>query len=195
LAQTIKRLTALYVAGVTQPGRYPDGEGLYLQVKGVEGKSWLYCFKVGGKRREMGLGSFPTVSLAEAREKARECRRQRADGIDPIDARREAREAKRAEKQLAAAKVKTFKECAEEDFETQKAKWRQKTVTKRLGLFENYIFPMLANVPVCEDSIISKRALKSGRKRKRNTANGEYGEHYSTVTGFTNANEDLRLAS
>ena len=70
---------------------HADGGGLYLQVtKTVSGqlnKSWLYRYAVRGRERQMGLGSLTEVKLADARQKAAECRQQRLDGIDPIEAR------------------------------------------------------------------------------------------------------------
>ena len=74
---------------LTEPGRYADGSGLYLIVD-RHGKRWLLFFQWLGKRREMGLGAYPTVSLAKAREKAEAAREQVADGIDPILARKTA---------------------------------------------------------------------------------------------------------
>ena len=49
---------------------------------------WICRYQIAGRRRDMGLGSVDTLSLSEARERAREQRKQRLDGIDPIDARR-----------------------------------------------------------------------------------------------------------
>src|SRR5262249_1296912 len=101
---------------------HADGGGLYLQVtKGKSGlnRSWLYRFerpeivaskngKPRKRTRDMGLGPVATISLHEAREKARQLRQLRLDGIDPI----EDRKAKLAEQQQEAARVKTFEECA-----------------------------------------------------------------------------------
>src|SRR5690554_2868352 len=82
--------------------------GLQLQVTPNGGKSWLLRVTIAGKRRSIGLGSYPTVGLAEAREKAREARRMLEQGIDPIE------EKKAAGARLEAAlKVPTFAEAAE----------------------------------------------------------------------------------
>jgi integrase len=74
-------------------GMYADGGCLYLQVTPTKdgkrfNRSWIFRYRVAGRLRDMGLGSVDTLSLAEARERAREQRKQRLDGIDPIDARR-----------------------------------------------------------------------------------------------------------
>lgn len=66
-----------------KPGRYADGNGLYLKVKPTLSRSWLFIGTWGGKRRSVGLGPYPVVTLAEARKKAMQCRRWVLDGIDP----------------------------------------------------------------------------------------------------------------
>ena len=90
---------------------WADGGGLYLQcTAGADGgirKSWLYRFARKGREREMGLGSAESVSLAEARAKAVECRKLHEAGIDPI----EHRKAAEAQVALEAAKSMTFDEC------------------------------------------------------------------------------------
>src|SRR5262245_6338106 len=86
-------LSAAKVRSLNIPGRYADGRGLYLQIdrprEGLEHsakrRSWLFRYMVNRRARAMGLGPFPEVSLAEAREKAFEARRLVLRGIDPID--------------------------------------------------------------------------------------------------------------
>jgi integrase len=84
---------AVKAAGV---GRHGDGDGLYLEVRAASRggnqvrKSWLYRFQMNGTRRAQGLGSYPEVSLADARQKATEARTSVAKGIDPIEARKAA---------------------------------------------------------------------------------------------------------
>ena len=71
------------------PGKHEDGAGLRLVVSPRGARKWVVRVTVAGKRREMGLGAYPTVSLADARRKATEAHRLVADGQDPIqDARR-----------------------------------------------------------------------------------------------------------
>src|SRR5258708_8941071 len=76
-----------------KPGMYADGGCLYLQVTPrKDGKrfnrSWIFRYRVNGRLRDMGLGSVDTLSLSEARERAREQRKLRLDCVDPIDQRR-----------------------------------------------------------------------------------------------------------
>ena len=68
-------------------GLYPDGGGLYLQVSASGAKSWVYRYMLLRRSREMGLGSLLAIGLSDARKKAAEARRLRAEGIDPIEQR------------------------------------------------------------------------------------------------------------
>src|SRR3546814_3104056 len=71
-----------------------DSDGLYLRVR-PSGKTWLYIYKHQGTKTKLGLGSYPVVSLATARQKARAEAEKRADGIDPKQARRQEEERER----------------------------------------------------------------------------------------------------
>lgn len=81
----------------------PDGEGLYLRVQPSGSKTWVYVYETHGKQRRMGLGEYPTVTLAKARELAEDARKLRADKKDPLDE----RERIAAEEQKAKEKAKT----------------------------------------------------------------------------------------
>ena len=102
------RLTAISIRRPWEPGLYPDGAGLYLQVTETGTKSWIFKITLRGRARQMGLGTTALVSLSEARLKRDAAQRLLLDGIDPIEARRDARQAK----QLAAVKAVTFQEAA-----------------------------------------------------------------------------------
>lgn len=120
MARLWERLTALQVKRTTQPGMHPDGGGLYLYVQAGGGKSWVYRYMLQGRAREMGLGPAHTISLSEARAMARDARRLKFDGIDPIDQRQLAR----ARTTLDAAKGFTFKQAAGAYIRANKAGWR-----------------------------------------------------------------------
>jgi integrase len=91
------RLSARTVASAKGPGMYADGLGLYMRIDYRDkSKQWVFVFQWHGKRREMGLGSALTVSLGEARERARIARAAIEAGKNPIDERR----AERASKDL-----------------------------------------------------------------------------------------------
>ena len=74
------KLSAIEVTKAKGPAVLHDGGGLYLRVSQTGSKSWVYRFQIDGKRRDMGLGPFPDISLAEARGKATAHRKQRHDG-------------------------------------------------------------------------------------------------------------------
>src|SRR5688572_30464407 len=83
MARSVNRLSAAAVKNIKEEGDYADGNNLYLRVSSSGTKSWALIYSFGGKRRELGLGSMPVVSLADARRKAEEAARLRHDGVDP----------------------------------------------------------------------------------------------------------------
>jgi len=151
----IGKLTAVEVAKAKGPAVLHDGGGLYLRVapnrkdrNGNEksgAKSWVFRFQLNGKRRDMGLGPYPDISLSEARGRATDYRKQRHDGIDPLDAKIAQRQAQR----LAVAKGRIFRECATEFIEKNRAGWRN---AKHRQQWENtlktYVYPKLGDLPV-----------------------------------------------
>ena len=86
-------LSATRVKALTEPGRYSDAGGLHLYVNKAGRKSWVLRITVDGRRRDIGLGGFPSVSLACAREKATDNRTAVAAGRDPVAAKRAPAEA------------------------------------------------------------------------------------------------------
>lgn len=117
MARGINKLTALE-AKTTKPGRYGDGGGLYLVVAPTGARKWVFRFTHQSKVNEMGLGaaSANQVSLAEARERAEEARRNVARGENPIAARK-------AAAKLAAGKP-TFGQCADALIADMESGWR-----------------------------------------------------------------------
>lgn len=145
MARQIDKLNALDVSNAKQRGYYSDGGGLYLQVSESGAKSWVFRFKQDGKAREMGLGPVHTVSLAEARLKALDCRRARLDGHDPI----ENRKAARATARLDAAKAVTFQACAERYIAAHKTGWRNtKHAAQWTATLGTYVNPIFGGLPV-----------------------------------------------
>jgi len=139
------RLNALMVSRVKARGYLADGGGLYLQVSAGGAKSWVFRYRDGGKLREMGLGSTHTLSLAEARDVALICRKQRLAGVDPILARHAARSAAR----LDAAKAMTFKQCGEAYIEAHKAGWKNdKHAAQWPATLKTYAYPVFGDLPV-----------------------------------------------
>ena len=85
-------------------GKYADGQGLWLIKRTKVAGKWMLRLSVYGKRREMGLGRWPDVSIAEARERAEKARRTWRDGVDPI---LEREQAKRSAKRMTVAEAIT----------------------------------------------------------------------------------------
>jgi integrase len=157
MARQIGKLAPVTLGKALKPGMHADGGGLYLQVtapskaelqrdpdaKGA--RSWSFRFMLNGQAREMGLGPLHTFSLAEARERARECRKLLADGIDPI----EHRKAKRAGERLAAATAMTFKQCAEAYIAGHKAGWKNRVHAAQWpATLSAYVYPIFGDLPV-----------------------------------------------
>ncbi len=106
MARAVNRLSALFAKSVTAPGRYADGNRLYLRVAPGGSKQWTIVFRRDGKWREMGLGGVTDISLKRARELADQHRQTIAEGGDPILERRVQRS--------KAATIPSFGELADQ---------------------------------------------------------------------------------
>jgi integrase len=138
MAREIGRLTALDVKRSRQRGLYHDGGGLYLKIDRGGSRSWVFRYGAQG-RRYHGLGPLHTITLAEAREKARVCRKALLDGIDPIAERK----VRKAAAQLAAAKAITFADAAREYIASHKRGWKnQKSETQWTSTLAMYAKPI-----------------------------------------------------
>jgi hypothetical protein len=103
-----------------KPGMHSDGGGLYLCVHSATQCSWVFRFMRASRARTMGLGAYPAVSLAKAREEAAKARAMKAEGKDPIVE----RDAIRAAQRLADAKAKSFDQCRDEYIALNRAGWK-----------------------------------------------------------------------
>src|SRR6185437_9970761 len=90
------RLTPKEVTSLTEPGFYPDGNRLYMQISRWGTKSWVLRYAIDGRARYMGLGSLKDVNLAEARKRARQANQLVIDRKDPLEVKRKQRHAERA---------------------------------------------------------------------------------------------------
>jgi integrase len=128
-----KKLSPATVRATNEPGRYADGNGLYLIVDPSGAKRWVLRTMVHGRRRDIGLGGVQTVTLAEAREQATEMRRIARAGGDPLGDRRKARQA-----------VPTFEQAARQVYKERRATWRNaKHASQWINTLEAYVFPMI----------------------------------------------------
>lgn len=135
------RLTVMGMKALNAPGRHADGDGLYLVIKTSGSRSWVLLQQWNGKRREYGLGSAKIVTLAEARQRAAETRKQVEAGIDPV-------EAKRASRRILAA-LPTFRKATLSVYGERERHWRNpKHRAQWLSSLETYAFPTLGNLPV-----------------------------------------------
>jgi len=117
------------------PGKYEDGGGLRLVVSRSGAKKWVLRFTINGKRREMGLGGFPDVGLAEARDKATKHRKQASADIDPIEARSTEPES-----------VPTFTTCAARYIRAQRRGWKNaKHARQWVSTLKTYARPIIGS--------------------------------------------------
>ena len=140
------RLNFARIKALREPGRYGDGDGLYLRIARGGSKQWVQRVTIRGRRRDIGLGGFPVVSLARARERAFANRVAISEGRDPL-----------AEKGRASAP--TFREAAGKTFDANRGRWRsQKTAATWTQQLERHAFKVIGDLPV--DQIGREQVLR-----------------------------------
>lgn len=133
------KLTATAVKAANEPGRYGDGDGLFLLVGKSGGKSWMVRVQKDGRRRDIGIGGASKVPLALARERARLIRSQMEAGVDPVAERRK------------AAGIPTFREAAALVHAEHKASWKNgKHNAQWLSSLEAHAFPDIGDRSVAD---------------------------------------------
>ena len=129
------RLTYAKAKSLQKAGLYGDGGTLFLKVQVRNGrvtKSWVQRVTIKGRRRDIGHGAFPLVSLADARERAFDIRRLARRGEDP-----------------KPRAVPTFREATERAYKALRPRWRsKKTADRWLRTMESHAYPRLAEMPV-----------------------------------------------
>lgn len=168
MARLIDKLTPLGVSKATKPGYYGDGGGLWLQVSPSGSKSWIFRFTLSKKQREMGLGPVHTVSLAEARAKAKECRLILLEGKDPL----ETRKASMLAEALERAKMMTFDQCAVAYIAAHRSGWKNpKHASQWENTLETYASPTIGKMPVAlVDTALVVKVLSPIWQAKTETA-------------------------
>lgn len=144
-----KELSALEIGRITEPGYHFVGNvaGLILQVADTRARSWILRASVGGKRRDIGLGGYPDVTLADARQRAKDARDKIKAGIDPVIENRTNRSA------LAAARAgsMTFSEAASAYIEAKSSGWKSaKHAAQWRATLETFAFPVIGRIGVSE---------------------------------------------
>lgn len=140
-----KELSALQVSRLADPGHHAVGgvTGLYLYITPTGARSWVLRTLIAGKRRHMGLGAFPSVTLAMAREKARAARSEVEAGVDPIAARLEVVSKLKAEKRNAV----TFESAAKAYIDAHGDSWKNsKHRAQWSSTLETYAFPVIGSL-------------------------------------------------
>jgi integrase len=195
MAQKINGLTAREVQTLKTPGLHGDGNGLYLKIAPTGAKVWIHRYQIAGRRRDMGLGSAAVVTLAEAREKAREVRRLVAEGVDPI----EQRVGEAAAAALAVATAMTFRQCAEAYIASMRAGWKNaKHGSQWSSTLENYAFPVMGELPIAAIDIgLVLRVLEPIWPKKTETASRLRGRiesilDYAKVRGYRDGENPAR---
>ncbi len=140
------KLSATRVKALKDPGRYSDGDGLHLFISKSGGKSWVLRTTVGGRRRDIGLGGYPAVSLAQAMKRAFDRREEISNGRDPA-----------ADKRRPATPA--FSEAAHAVHEVNKPRWRNERHAKAwIQTLQRHTFPEIGDKPI--DAIGRAAVLK-----------------------------------
>jgi integrase len=205
MARTLHRLSAVEVAGAKTAGYFADGGNLYLRVavglsdgkkKPTVSKGWIFRFTLAGRTRDAGLGGYPTISLARAREEANRCRQLVASGIDPIEARNEAHQAAL----VASAKAMTFEQCAKAFIEGHEAGWRnEKHRQQWSNTLKTYAYPVLGTLPIAAiDTSLVMKVLQPIWSVKPETAGRVRGRiervlDWAKVQGYRDGENPARL--
>jgi Arm DNA-binding domain len=114
--RVLSKLTVKSVANLKRPGQHSDGYGLHLIVTPARTKNYAFLYRREGRSHEMGLGSVITTTLAQARQKAAECRALLAQDLDPLNVRKSGSERRKNQR--------TFGDCASKLIASKRASWR-----------------------------------------------------------------------
>src|SRR5271156_2901952 len=141
-----------------KPGRYFDGDGLVLTVRGPDAKYWSFRFWQDGKLREMGLGSATgkrAVTLKQARRKAEDCFELHKAGTDPLAARKS-----KAAIHANAILSPTFQKVAIDYIEANRSSWSNgKHAEQWLRSLQQYVFPKIGQLPVADIQVSHVEAV------------------------------------
>jgi integrase len=127
-----------------KPYKLADGAGMYLEVMPNGSKYWRYKYRWQGKERRLALGVFPLITLAEARDKRDQARKQLANGVDPSSAKQEIK------RQVAIQAANTFMVVAEEWFEINKDRWTAGTAEHIQRRLQKDIYPYIGARPIAD---------------------------------------------
>lgn len=140
------KLNARQVESLSAPSTYEDGEGLRLSIQKSGRKSWVFRFQINGRRREMGLGSYPQVSLKDARLACSGYRIQLKSGIDPLAARDAERAALKDAQKRKEADQYSFESISREYFAAHSAGWSESWRKGWIRKLEIYAFARIGKL-------------------------------------------------
>jgi integrase len=149
MPKTAAELGPLAVSRLKKKGWNAVGgvSGLGLQITSSGARSWVLRIMVGGRRRSMGLGGFPTVGLAEARQKAREAREMVSKSVDPLLAKDKAKAALLAAQAIAV----TFEDLAKQFIRSKESGWTNtKHAAQWTSSLNRYVFPIIGKKIVAD---------------------------------------------
>jgi integrase len=143
----LHKLTAAGVAAIKQPGRHSDGGNLILRVDDDRNKTFGFRYRLDGKETTMGLGAWPAVSLAEARDKAAQLRKLLADRRDP----KAERDKVRAAERIASARLLTVREAAKRFLADREGTWRNEQHRRDFrNSLDTHILPVIGKLSVAD---------------------------------------------
>jgi len=140
----VSKLTDMRLRKLSEPGKHFDGGGLYLEVTAAGGRYWRMKYRFGGKEKRLAFGTYPEVSLKEARERQAQARALLRDDKDPAAARREVVEKVKREAAVTLAAV------ADAWLSHQAARWKPDTMAMIRRSLETHVFPGYGARPMAE---------------------------------------------
>ncbi|MDR0564943.1 MAG: tyrosine-type recombinase/integrase [Azoarcus sp.] len=194
----IHKLTVRKLASLSKPGKYGDGNGLYLYVSKNLASSWVFRYQIKGVKHYIGLGGSHAVNIKEAREKVRRARALLAQGTDPLQALRST-SAMQGQVANPASGNKTFDECASEYIAAHKGAWRDdRHAAQWANSIKTYASPYFGKMPVSRITTpIVLQALVAIWNTKTETASRLRGRiervlSFATVRGYRRGENPAR---
>jgi len=180
-----------------KPYKLFDGGGLYIEIPPTGNKRWRWKYRFMGKEKRLAFGTYPAVSLADAREQRQEARKLLASGVDP-GVNRKAQKAARAERA-----ANSFEAIAREWLTIKQKEWSEKHYKKQVERLENHAFPDIGKTPimaigVSDLRVIMNRIHKAGHSEQLHRVMGRVSNVFdyaiATERAERNPARDLRAA-
>jgi integrase len=174
-----------------KPYKLTDGDGMYLLVTAT-GKYWRLDYRYLGKRKTLAIGVYPTITLADARERRYEARKSLANNVDPSESKVSARK-----EAIRNASI-TFEVVAREWHQKNTVKWSAKNTVRTLSLFERCIFPFIGKLPIADikpSELLEtiQRIEKRGNIQTAHRAMMNCGQIFRYAMATDRASQDISL--